>query len=111
MTGAALTRKLTLETRVRLEDGGGGAGEAWSELGALWAEVLPRAAAERIYGGVRASLVTHRIRMRWLPYGDPARPVAGQRLRDGARAYEVLGVTEADPHNILLQVWAREVAL
>jgi SPP1 family predicted phage head-tail adaptor len=111
MMGAALSRRLTLETRVRVEDGGGGAADEWVAQGTLWAEVLPRAAAERIYGGVRASLVTHRIRLRWLPHGDPARPVAGQRLRDGARAYEVLGVTEADARNALLQVWAREAAL
>lgn len=106
-----LTRRLTLEARARVEDGGGGVAERWGRLGDLWAEVLPRAAAERIYGGVRASLVTHRIRMRWLPYGHAARPVAGQRLREAGRAYDVLGVTEADAGNEMLLVWAREVAL
>jgi head-tail adaptor len=103
-----LARRLTLEGRAALPDGGGGTVESWTALGAHWAEVLPRAASERIYDGVEASAVTHCITLRGLPFGHPARPVASQRLRDGARAYDILGVTEADAQGAWLLVWARE---
>jgi head-tail adaptor len=105
-----LARRLTLEARTLSPDGGGGAAESWTALGIHWAEVLPRAASERVYDGVEASAVTHRIVLRGLPFGHAGRPLASQRLRDGARAYDILGVTEADARGDWLLVWAREGA-
>lgn len=108
MSAPDLARQLTLEARATASDGGGGVVEDWRPLGLHWAEVLPRAAAERVYGGVEASSVTHRIRLRGAPFGHPARPLSSQRLRDGARTYDILGVTEADARGDWLVVWARE---
>lgn len=110
MTAPDLLRMLTLETRTLVPDSGGGVTEVWAPLGAHWAEVLPSAAAERTAGGVAGSTVTHRIRIRWAPYGAQARPAPHQRLRDGARIYDILGVTEADTRSRWLLVWAREGA-
>lgn len=110
MTAPALTRRLTLERRVVEPDGGGGVVDRWEALGEVWAEVLPGGAVERFFGGAEASSVSHRIRMRWLPFGAPGRPMASQRLRDGARVYDIAGVTEADARNAFLLIWAREGA-
>lgn len=110
MRAPELARQLTLEARTLAPDGGGGVVETWTALGTHWAEVLPRAASERIYDGVEAAAVTHRITLRGLPFGHPGRPLASQRLRDGARVYEILGITEADARGDWLLVWAREGA-
>jgi head-tail adaptor len=107
----ALTRLLTLESRTPVPDGGGGVVEQWTPLGAHWAEVLPSRAVERTLAGVTAAAVTHRIILRWVPFGAPARPGPHQRLRDGARVYEIVGVTEADARNAWLAAWAKETAL
>lgn len=106
-----LTRRLVLEAPVESPDGGGGTTRGWETLGVHWAEVRASAAVERTLGGIEASLVTHRLTLRWAPWGAPSRPRAHQRLREGERVYEVLGVTEADNHSRFLTVWAREGGL
>lgn len=108
MSAPELTRLLALEARVDTQDGGGGRAAEWVTLGSHWAEVRPSAAAEGFFGGVESSRVTHRVMLRWSPFGAPSRPVAHQRLRDGARTYDILGVTEADARNAWLIAWVRE---
>lgn len=108
MSAPELTRRLVLERPVESPDGGGGVRREWQALGAHWAEVRPSGAIERSFGGVETSVVTHRLTLRWAPFGAPSRPRAHQRLRDGERVYEVLGVAEADGHNRFMLVWARE---
>lgn len=111
MTAPDLTRRLTLEARVDAPDGGGGVAQSWVALGAHWAEMRPSAAVERTFGGVEASLVTHRVTLRWAPFGAASRPVAHQRFREGDRVFDILGVTEADTRNAWLTAWVREGAL
>lgn len=111
MKAPDLSRLLTLEAREDAPDGGGGVAAQWVALGAHWAEVRPSAAVERVLGGVEASQVTHKITLRWAPFGAPSRPVASQRFREGARLFDILGVTEADTRNAWLFAWVREGAL
>ena len=111
MRAPDLTRLLTLEARDAAPDGGGGVAARWTPLGTHWAEVRPSAAAERTLGGVEISQVTHKIMLRWAPFGAPSRPIASQRFREGARVFDILGVTEADTRNAWLIAWVREGAL
>ena len=111
MSGPEFTRQLALETPVETPDGGGGVRRDWETLGLHWAEVRASGAIERTLGGVETSVVTHRLTLRWAPYGSVSRPRAHQRLREGKRVYDILGVTEADSHNRYLTVWAREGGL
>jgi len=108
VSAPVLTRLLALEAPARQPDGGGGATEGWATLGSHWAEVLPRRGAEALRDGLQASDVTHRIRVRWAPFGAPSRPVASQRFREGARIFDILAVTEADTDSAFLLIWARE---
>ncbi|MEO0343564.1 MAG: head-tail adaptor protein [Pseudomonadota bacterium] len=105
-----LTRRLVLEEPSRTPDGAGGFTELWSNLGYIWAQIEPiGAGTEGVPEGLGARLRT-RITMRAAPVGSSRRPVTGQRLREGARAFEVEVVTEAE-HPLYIWVWAREVTL
>ncbi|KJS41681.1 MAG: tail protein, partial [Roseovarius sp. BRH_c41] len=48
------------------------------------------------------------ITVRAAPQGAASRPEAGQRLRDGARIFAILSVTEADGAGRYLSLWAQE---
>jgi head-tail adaptor len=91
-----LGRRLVLENAARLPDGAGGFAESWQALGILWAEV--RAGKGRAASGEEAVLsrVPYRITVRAAVPGSVARPLAGQRFREGDRLFRILSVTERD---------------
>lgn len=96
MTLPRLNRKLTLEAQVRLPDQAGGYATDWQGLGLLWAEIQPGTGSERGMQAVPVSRTPMRIVVRAAPPGSDARPVAGQRFRDGSRYYRIIAVTEQD---------------
>ena len=109
MSGAVrLDRPLTLEAQTRSSDGAGGFTETWTALGTLWAEVAP--GSGRDVAGVEVTLasVPLRITVRGARVGSAARPVAGQRFRDGTRLFPILAVTERDLGGQYLVCFARE---
>lgn len=113
MSGAAsarprLTRPLLLEARERAPDGMGGFTEIWAPRATLWAEVAP--GSGRVAGGEFHATATtpYRITLRSAPVGHPHRPQPGQRLRDGARMFRILAVSEADARGLYLMVSAVE---
>jgi head-tail adaptor len=99
---------LQLEAPQSLADGAGGFSLAWTPLGTLWAEVL--AGPGREAAGVEVSIasVTYRITVRAAPVGSPARPKPEQRLRDGARIFTILAVSERDPAGHYLTCLTKE---
>ncbi len=103
-----LNRALVLEAETVTPDGAGGFLRSWAVQGALWAEVRPGTGREAAGIEVPLSQQPFRITVRGAPPGAPSRPVAGQRLRDGARIYALLTVTEADPDGRYLVCVARE---
>lgn len=108
MSRPNLSRLLTLEAPTRSPDGAGGYASAWAVLGTLWAEVAPAAARESVVPGARRVEQPLRITVRGRPVGAPSRPVAGQRFREGARAFPILAVREADPLGRFLDCAAHE---
>ncbi|MBY6090277.1 head-tail adaptor protein [Maritimibacter alkaliphilus] len=107
-----LNRALQLETAQRIADGAGGFSEVWQGLGTVWAEVSARGAG-RERGGEALPLgqVGWRIVVRGAAQGDPVRPQAGQRFREGARVYRILAVAERDPAGRYLTCFASEEAV
>ncbi|SHE50202.1 head-tail adaptor [Loktanella atrilutea] len=91
-----LNRKLVLEAAVRTPDLSGGYGTAWQPLGTLWAEIRAGSGTARGANGLALSRVPLRITVRAAPAGSDARPVAGQRFREGARVYAIVAVAERD---------------
>lgn len=91
-----LSRALVLESAQRAADGAGGFSESWTVLGTLWAEVTARTARESGGAGGAVALASYRITVRGAPVGASNRPRPGQRFREGARLFRILGVVEAD---------------
>ena len=97
MSAPVLSRRLVLETPVRVPDGAGGVIESWASLGTLWAEVRPRTGRERAQAGEPVSTMGYRIVVRGAAVGSVQRPAPEQRFRDGARLYLIRAVAEQDP--------------
>lgn len=96
MTLPILSRKLTLETPIRVADGAGGYSIDWQPMGTLWAEVKARTGAEG--SGVAVPLSKSRFTMtvRAAPIGSPSRPRPEQRFRDDTRLFAIDAVVERD---------------
>lgn len=108
MSAPQLNRPLVLEAMSRVADGAGGFAESWGALGTLWAEVTPGAGRDAAGEEVVMGVVGYRITLRGALQGSPARPMPGQRFRDGGRLFAILAVTEADPAGRYLTCFARE---
>lgn len=108
MSAPRLDHKLVLEAAVSQPDGAGGYVETWTALGTLWGEVRPRTGREATGVAGALSVAGFRITVRASRVGHPARPVAGQRFRQGARLFRVLAVTEREPGGQFLVCTAEE---
>ena len=103
-----LDRRMVLEAPERVADGAGGFQLAWVVRGVLWVALKPGAGREAAGVEVRAAQVPYRITVRAAPVGSAARPRPEDRLRDGARLFTLLAVTEEDPRGQYLTCFARE---
>lgn len=103
-----LNRRLVLERPVVLPDGLGGFAEIWVVSGVVWAEVAPGAGREGAGEEINLAATSYRVTVRGAPVGSSARPVPGNRLRDGTRLFSVLAVSERDPQGRHLVCFARE---
>lgn len=103
-----LNRRLTLESPARVSDSAGGYVESWTSLGVLWAEVVARTGRETVSGEAPVSLVPYSVIVRAAPVGNPERPHAEQRFRDGGRVFHIRSVAERDPEGRYLICMADE---
>jgi head-tail adaptor len=108
MSTPNLTRKLVLEAPQNLPDGAGGFSLNWTPLGTLWGEVRSGAGSEARGIEVVFASVPYRITVRAAPFGAASRPKPEQRLRDGARVFTILAVSERDTDGQFLTCFARE---
>ena len=108
MRAPQLNRALVLEAVERLPDGAGGFVEAWTALGVLWAAVLPGSGGDSLGEERMLSSVPYRVIVRGAPVGSALRPLAGLRVREGARLFWVQAVTERDPEGRHLTCFVRE---
>lgn len=108
MKTISLNRLLVLEQTVRTADGAGGFSLAWEAIGSLWAEIQPGAGRDTAGEEVTFASVPYRITVRGAAQGTVRRPRPEQRLRDGARVFKILAVTERDPQGHYLICFARE---
>lgn len=108
MKPPVLNRPMVLEEAVSLPDGAGGQSLSWVALGTLWAELRPGPGSERLGPIAPEGRLSLRAFIRAAPQGSPQRPRPDQRLREGARVFTILAVTEADPAGAWLVCTLRE---
>ncbi|WP_102224347.1 head-tail adaptor protein [Acidimangrovimonas sediminis] len=108
MSAVRLNRRLVLETAARAGDGHGGFRSGWTALGTVWAELRPGTGRESFGEAVTYARVPYRVIVRAAPPGAPARPVPGQRFREGVRIFTILAVAEMDAAGNFLTCFARE---
>ena len=91
-----LDREMTLEAQVATPDGAGGRTLTWTPVGRIWVGL--RSARGREAAGQVGALSEARwtATLRGAAPGDPARPMPGQRLREGLRTFRILSVAERD---------------
>ncbi len=99
-----LTARLLLEAPEATDDGQGGADVVFAEVARVLALIEPRSFAEEIKGPGLVSAVTHQVTLR---ARDDLRP--GQRLRKGARAFEILALRDLDETGRFALALCREV--
>lgn len=103
MSGVRLNRKVTLEGRIRAEDGAGGFTDSWGAVCTLWAEVASRGG--RLVRGEtgESSVGRFRVTVRAAPPGHSNRPLPGQRFDLAGRILRIEAVTERDPDALYLR--------
>jgi SPP1 family predicted phage head-tail adaptor len=99
-----LTARLLLEAPVATEDGQGGANIVFAEVARVWALVEPKAFGEELKGPGLVSEVTHQVTLR--ARGDLT---SGQRLRKGARIFDILALRDLDETGRFVLALCREV--
>lgn len=104
----ALNRPMVLEEVATTPDGAGGYTSTWTELGTLWAELRAGSGTQQRGTIAPEGRMSFRIYLRAAPQGSPQRPRPDQRLREGARVFTILAVSEADPQGAFLLCHARE---
>lgn len=108
MTGVHLRRRMALEQPARSPDGAGGFVETWESLGEVWVEVRALQGREVTQGGQTLSRNAHRMVLRAAPQGSAMRPRPDQRLREGARIFTILAVSDSDPAGRYLTCFTQE---
>ncbi|KPQ06770.1 MAG: Bacteriophage head-tail adaptor [Rhodobacteraceae bacterium HLUCCA12] len=108
MSRYRLMRPMTLEEAQTIPDGAGGYTLDWQMLGTLWVEMRPGAGRERRGAIAPEGTMLFRIFLRAAPQGSHQRPRPDQRLREGARVFTILAVSEADAAGAYLICHARE---
>ena len=103
-----LNRRVTLEAATRVPDGAGGFVETWQALGSLWVGIKSGRGRIRDRFGVEMTSAPYKITTRAAPFQSPSRPVAGQRMKDGARVFRLLSVADADGAGRYLTCVAQE---
>ena len=77
----ALRERLTLQSPIRTDDGGGGATLTWATVAELWAAVRPISGDERLRHDAVTGRVTHEVWIRHRSDVVPAmRFTAGERI-------------------------------
>lgn len=86
-----LRHRIVIEALTGTPDGAGGTTTTWTQFGVVWGAIRPRHGSEAFDGGRVEGRVTHDI---WVRSFTGLAP--GQRLRTGARLFNIRAVLRPD---------------
>lgn len=96
------SRYLILEASIRTPDGAGGFDRVWTAQGGFWGDIKLRSGALRHGDFGRLPRLQVRITTHVVPEGSSRRPAPGDRVRDGARVYEVEAVHDETQRQLVI---------
>lgn len=88
-------RRVALEGRVTTPDGAGGFSAGWLKRGELWAAFTPAQGSAGQEAGQPSAASRYRVIIRAAEVGSPRRPLAGERLVEGPRRFDILTVGDS----------------
>lgn len=88
---AEFRHRLTLEERVSVADGGGGAAESWSEVATVWAALHQKSGREREAADRLAARTATDITIRYR-----GGVTTDMRFRQGSKTFNIRGVLDVD---------------
>jgi len=94
MNPPQLNRRMVLEAQTHQSDGSGGFASIWEPLGQIWVALKPGSGRETDLASATISRVPFKITTRAAPVGSLARPKAGQRMKEGARQFQITAVAD-----------------
>ncbi|MDX2155139.1 MAG: phage head closure protein [Hyphomicrobiaceae bacterium] len=98
-----LRHRLTLESPVRTDDGGGGAHVVWVPTAEVWGALSARTGSEPIVAEQTAGRVTHEIAIRHRAGVAPS-----MRFRRASRTFEIVAVLDMEEQRGRLRCLCRE---
>lgn len=99
-----LRHRVTIQQRIAVDDGGGGAAEAsWQQFTQAWVGLRPVSARERVHAQHLEHVVTHVATMRY-----QAGVLAEMRILYGTRELNIRGVINIDERNEWLDLLCEE---
>lgn len=99
LAAGRLTKRVEIDARTHAD-----AGDTWSYLASVWAEIKPVRGTERFQNGETESDVTHTITMR-----NHLDLTPSHRIRFGTRTFEIRAVVNVSEMGEYLEVDAAEV--
>mgnify|MGYP001601220995 CR=1 FL=1 len=85
---AELDKRITIQHKTRVPDGGGGFTDVWTDAATIWAAIWPTSANEITQANATVMVVSHRIRIRYRSVLKP-----GWRVKFGSRFFSIVGIT------------------
>ena len=99
-----LRRRLQLESPVEAADEIGGFSRTWTNVASVWGEIETLSGEDTFEASQGQIQLTHRVTVRWRPDITGA-----MRLRDGARAFEIIAALDGDAQRRFLVCRCREI--
>jgi SPP1 family predicted phage head-tail adaptor len=99
-----LRHRVEIQTATETPDGMGQPIKSWSTTGRAWAAIEPASGREAMLGQLQQSTVAVNVTMRYQPG-----IAAGQRLKYGARIFNIGAVLNVEERNTELRLSCTEV--
>lgn len=107
ITIGALRHRIQIQSLTLTPDGQGGQTESWTDLAAVWADVQPVSASERIYSRQTQYTRTHKVVIRYLEDLTSSVSTAHRFLFDN-RTFHIRGIRKMDEKKFWLLIDAEE---